>query len=87
MLTPEMIDDFMAVDMNTVNISQLSDIRTLEFDYSLSREERLEYILSKLKNPLCFRYGNMGIKLDFDDDAPPMQEVLINFLIRKKSGL
>ncbi len=87
MLTPEMIDGFLSVDMNTVDTQKLSDIRTLKFDNSLSQEKRVEYVLSQLRNPFCFRYGNMGIMLEFDDNAPPMQEVLTNFLIRKKSGL
>ena len=87
MITPEMIDGFMSVNMETVNIESLVDISTLEFDNSLPKEKRLDYVLEKLKNPFCFRYGEMGIKLEFDDNAPPMSEVLTNFLIRKKSGL
>ena len=87
MLTPEMIDSFMSVNIETVNVESLADISTLNFDNSLSKEKRLAYVLEKLKNPLCFRYGEMGIKLEFDDNAPPMGEVLTNFLIRKKSGL
>lgn len=87
MITPEMIDGFMSVNMNTVETEKLADISTLELDNSLPKEKRLAYVLEKLKNPLCFRYGNMGIKLEFDDAAPSLQEVLTNFLIRKKSGL
>lgn len=86
MITPEMVDTFMNVNMNTVNLETLADIRTLKFDNSLSKEKRLDYILAKLKNPLCFRYGDMGIKLEFDSNAPPMQEVLSRFFIRKKVG-
>lgn len=87
MITPEMIDNFMSVNMNTVDVQKLADISTLELDNSIPKEKRLAYVLEKLKNPLCFRYGDMGIKLEFDDNAPPIQEVLTNFLIRKKSGL
>lgn len=87
MITPEMIDGFMSVSMNTVDVEKLADISTLELDYSLPKEKRLAYVLEKLKNPLCFRYGKMGIKLEFDDNAPPLGEVLTNLLIRKKSGL
>lgn len=87
MLTLEMIDDFMSVNMNTVDVGTLADISTLKLDNSLSKEKRMDYVLEKLKNPFCFRYGEMGIKLEFDDSAPPIQEVLTNFLIRKKSGL
>ena len=86
-ITPEMIDGFMSVNMETVNMEGLADISTLELDNSLPKEKRLECVLEKLKNPFCFRYGEMGIKLEFDDNAPPMSEVLISFLIRKKSGL
>lgn len=87
MITPEMIDNFTSVNMNTVDVQKLADISTLELDKSIPKEKRPAYVLEKLKNPLCFRYGEMGIKLEFDDNAPPIQEVLTNFLIRKKSGL
>lgn len=86
-ITPEMIDSLMSVNMNTVDIQKLADISAMEFDNSIAQEKRPVYVLEKLKNPLCFRYGEMGIKLEFDDNAPPFQEVLTNFLIRKKSGL
>ena len=87
MITPQMIDGFMSVNMKTVDVQKLADISTLELDNSLPKEKRMAYVLEKLKNPLCFRYGEMGIKLEFDDNALPIQEVLTNFLIRKKSGL
>ena len=73
--------------MDTVDRSKLADISTLEFDNTLPKEKRPAYVLEKLKNPLCFRCGEVGIKLEFDDTAPPIQEVLTNFMIRKKSGL
>ena len=87
MLTLEVIDDFMSVDMNLVDVGMLADISALQLDNSLSKEKRLEYVLEKLKNPFCFRYGEMGIKLEFDNKAPSIEEVLTNFLIRKKSGI
>lgn len=87
MITPEMVNDFMSVNMETADVEKLTDISTLELNLSLSMEKRPAYVLEKLKNPLCFRYGDMGIKLEFDDNGPPIQEVITNFLIRKKSGL
>lgn len=87
MLTPRMIDSFMSVNMGTVDVQKLSEISTLELDKSLPKEKRLAHVLDKLENPFCFRYGDMGIKLEFDDDAPSLTEVLTGFLMRKKSGL
>ena len=86
MITPEMIDNFLCVPMETVNIESLADISAVTLDDSLSKEKRLEYVWEKLQNPFCFRYEDMGIKLAFDDGAPPIQEVLTNLLIPKKSG-
>lgn len=87
MITPEMIDELMNVNIETVDAGKLADISMLTFDNSLPKEKRLDYVLENLKNPFCFRCGEMGIKLEFDDAAPPMQEVLAKFFIRKKSGL
>jgi hypothetical protein len=87
MLTQERIDTLMAVNMNTVDVEKLANIRTTDLDNSLSKEKRMNYNIEKLINPFCFRFGEMGIKLEFDDNAPPLKEVLANFLIRKKSGL
>ncbi|EMS72753.1 DUF6870 family protein [Ruminiclostridium cellobioparum] len=87
MITSAMIDSFMSVNMETVDIGKLVDISMLEFDNSLPKENRPAYVLEKLKNPLCFRCGEVGVKLEFDDTAPSVQEVLASFMIRKKSGL
>jgi hypothetical protein len=87
MITPAMIDEYSNINMEMADMEKLADIRTLELDNSLSKEKRMSYVLEKLKNPLCFRCGDVGIKLEFDDAGPPIQEVLTNFMIRKKSGL
>ncbi|RXZ78669.1 hypothetical protein EBB07_25890 [Paenibacillaceae bacterium] len=87
MITSALIDRLMSVNIETVDTAKLADISTFDFDNSLPIEKRPAYVLEKLKNPLCFRCGEVGIKLEFDDTAPPIQEVLTNFIIRKKSGL
>jgi hypothetical protein len=87
MITSAVVDSFMSVNMDTVDKSKLVDIRTLEFDTALSKEKRTAYILEKLENPMCFRCGEVGVSLEFNDNAPSTQEVFTNFMIRKKSGL
>lgn len=87
MITPDMLEAFMEVDIAAAGREELVDINTLEFDNSLSREQRRQYILEQLSNPYCFRCGEMGVKLEFEDGSAPLQEVLTGFLIRKKNGL
>jgi len=88
LLTPEQIKELYEVDITTVDKYALPDVSQHQFDYSLSREKRIEEMIRVTGgNPFCFRYGDMLIKLEFDDTKPPLQEVLTKFLIRMKSGL
>lgn len=75
------------VDIRTVNKEDLVDVFGLSFDYTVPKEKRGEQVLQKVKNPYCFRVGDMGVKLEFMDGAPPLQDCFTNFLKRKKSGL
>jgi len=75
------------VDISKIDKSELSDVSELSFDCSLPRKERAARILEQVKNPYCFRYGETAVKVEFSDNAPPLQEVITNFLIRQKSGL
>ncbi|WP_242941186.1 DUF6870 family protein [Sporobacter termitidis] len=88
LLTSEQIKELYEVDITTVDKYALPDVSQHQFDYSLSQQERMEEMIRVTGgNPFCYRYGDMLIKLEFDDTKPPLQEVFTNFLIRMKSGL
>lgn len=75
------------VDITTVSKEGLADVSGLVFDHTVPREQRALHVLRKVKNPYCFRVGDMGVKLEFPDSAPPLQECFTDFLRRKKRGL
>ncbi len=39
------------------------------------------------RNPYCFSVGGVGVKIEFAEGGPSLQETLAAFLIRQKSGL
>ncbi|HWQ79716.1 MAG TPA: hypothetical protein VN381_12900 [Anaerovoracaceae bacterium] len=86
-LTLQQIEKMRDVDMRAVDINSLVDVSALTFDSSLSRKEREDWIIRTHRNPYCFRYGDMGVKIEFTDDGPPLQDLIIDFMQRKKSGL
>ncbi len=43
-------------------------------------------MLEQLKNPYCFRYGDMAIKLEFAEDGPS-PGIADGLFLRQKSGL
>lgn len=76
-----------AVDITTVNKEDLMDVSGLTFDNSIPQEKRAVQILRTLKNPYCFRFGDVGVKLEFADNARPLQDAFGDLLERKKGGL
>ena len=81
------LTELAGVDITAVNKEDLVDVSGLAFDNTIPREQRAAQVLRKVKNPYCFRVGDMGVKLEFLDSAPPLQDCFTDFLQRKKSGL
>ena len=81
------LSELAGVDITAVNKEDLVDVSGLAFDNTVPREQRAVQVLHTVKNPYCFRVGDMGVKLEFLDNSPPLQDCLNDFLQRKKSGL
>ena len=82
-----LISELASVDIEAVNKEDLVDVSSFTFDKTIPQEQRAERVIAAVKNPYCFRVGDMGVKLEFPDNAPPLQDVFADFLKRKKSGL
>jgi hypothetical protein len=85
LMKQDMIEKYMNVDIRETEARELADISKLQLDTSIAIEKRFSYVLEKLNNPFCFRCGEMGIKLEFDESGPSVQEAVESFFLRKKS--
>jgi hypothetical protein len=81
------ITDLANVNIETINKEDLVDVSGFTFDTSVPQEQRAARIIQTVKNPYCFRVGDIGVKLEFSDNAPALQDVFTDLLKRKKSGL
>ena len=81
------ITELAAIDIETVNKEELVDVSGLTFDNTVPQEQRAARVIEMVKNPYCFRVGEMGVKLEFSKGAPALQDRLTDFLKRQKSGL
>ena len=52
-----------------------------------AREERIALFLQAVDNPYCFCVGGIGVKIEFAESGPSLQDTLTDFLLRQKSGL
>ena len=56
------------------------------FTVRLTAQE-LEQMKSVAKNLYCFNIGGVGVKIEFAEGGPSLQDTLTDYLIRQKSGL
>ena len=81
-LNAQVIEKMQSVNLDAVDKETLVDASGFVFDNSLPLEKRAARMLEQLKNPYCFRYGDMAIKLEFAEDGPSLQELLTGFFLR-----
>ena len=62
------------VDIRTVDRSQLVDLNSIEVDESRPVSERMEEFVRKIKNPYCFRVGDVAVKVVYKENGPTFQQ-------------
>ena len=50
------------------------DVTKIKIDENLSKEERVAEFLRQVKNPYCFRVGNMVVKNVYSNDGVSLRE-------------
>ena len=68
------IEEMKNIDIRTVDPETLVDVNTIEIDDSLSPKERAAEFVRQVKNPYCFRVGDMIVKNEYSDDGVTLQE-------------
>lgn len=81
------LTELASVDIQKVSKEELVDASGLHFDLQVPQELRAAYLLNTIENPYCFRVGELSVKLEFTENAPSLQDMILTFLQRKKSGL
>lgn len=72
-------------NFDDVKKQELIDIDTISLHEKTTNKRFLEY-LKQIGNPYCYRCGDIGVKVEFDDTMPYLEPKLIEFLVKKKQG-
>lgn len=62
------------IDIKTVDKASLVDLNSVVIDESKSVSERVESFLQQIRNPYCFRIGNVAVKVNYKSDGPTFQK-------------
>lgn len=64
-VTSEELKAMSEVDIRTVDRSTLVDAESVKINTELSTEERIADYISQIKNPYCYLYKGMVVKISF----------------------
>lgn len=63
------VEEMKAVDIRTVCPEELVDITKLSINKSLEGDDRKAEFIRQVKNPYCYRVGNIIVKSSYSGDA------------------
>lgn len=69
-----------SVNIHEVDRNSLVDLNSVKIDESLPVPERVASFLEQIKNPYCFRIGNVAVKVSYKEDGPTFQQNLIDLM-------
>jgi hypothetical protein len=74
------IDAMRDVDVRTVDRASLVDLRDVPINTELSRQERLSDYIKRIRNPFCYKYGNIVVKESFANNGRSIEDCLEQYI-------
>ena len=74
------VDEMKSVDIRTVDRDELVDIRDVSIDRTLPKEERVRSFVKQIKNPYCFRCGDVIVKTSFANTETTLEDCVEHYL-------
>lgn len=75
----ETLKQMQSVDIMSVDINTLVDIKDVNISPDLPQEERIREYVRQIKNPFCYRDGDVVIKVSFSDNNISLEERLEDY--------
>ena len=68
------------VDIRTVNPDELVEIEDVKISGDLSKEDRVLDYIRQIKNPYCYKCGNVVVKVEFSDTDLTLEDCMEHYL-------
>ena len=72
----------MRENAQSIERDDLVDISTVKIDQSLPREERIADYIRQVKNPYCYRSGDIVVRISFAQTEATLEDRLLSYLQR-----
>jgi len=77
------LDTMRRVDIRTVDPETLRDIRDVNVNTELSKQDRLMDFIRQIGNPYCYRHGEYVVKVSYTDNEVSLEDRMLAYLRSK----
>lgn len=81
-LTRERLAEMAAVDIRTVDINTLTDLRDIEIDTKAPVKKKLAAFAEQTNNVYINRVGNFVVKVSFQESGPTINDKMEEYIRR-----
>ena len=81
-LTAEDLQRMQEVDIRTVNIDDLTDLKDINIDTKLPVKEKLKSFAEQSSNLYIHRVGNFVVKVSFQKEGPTINDKMKEYIRR-----
>lgn len=74
------IEELKDVDIRTVEPESLVDILEISISEELPTEERVAEFVKQVRNPYCFRIGNVVVKNVYSNDGVSLRDRFVQYV-------
>lgn len=74
------VESMKNVDIRSVDKSKLIDLNSVHIDETAPVPERVRNFLEQIRNPYCFRVGDVAVKVNYQVNGPSFQQNIEDLL-------
>jgi hypothetical protein len=68
------------IDPKNIDSSKLVDIKTVHINTSIPKQKRILDYIEKIKNPYCYKCGDIVVMVGFEDTNISLEDRLKSFM-------
>lgn len=74
------LESMKQMDIRHVDKRELVDLNSVRIDDTAPVEQRISDFVKQIRNPYCFRIGDVAIKVNYQTDGPSFQQNIEDLL-------
>lgn len=79
-MTLKELDQLKQVDVRTISHNELIDLKEIKIDEEASKKQRIQQFVEQIKNPFCFKVGEIVVSVGFSNDGISFEERMKQYL-------